>query len=203
MHATAARGWTSRSALGPTRSRDEQSSTNTASKDSATSAARRTDSHPGRNRSDSGTGDSFAVRARFPRLSSAFWSASEEPSASPSGSWCERIRNPSCRSMNAPNASNAAASPIRALLRWFLDLAQELFDSSARLERVVELEAKRRHDPELEPGGQERAEIRRGVFERGADASLLRGRETSAHPDAGGGQVPRDAGRGHDERAKA
>src|SRR6185503_11111678 len=108
------------------------------------------------------------------------------------------IRNSRPLSKNGSKPSNAAS-----LIGRLLDLAEELVDARAGLDGVVHLEMEMRDDPELQPGRQKGAEVRRGALQRLEDVGLLLPRQRPARdPDLRDGEVAADLDSAHGERAE-
>src|SRR6185295_14435204 len=126
-----------------------------------TSADRRIPLEPGRNASEAGSVDSRTTCVSLPRYWSANSRPRQEPTASPSGSTWAVIRNSRPDSKNGSKPSNAGS-----FIGRLLDLAEELVDARAGLDRMVHLEMEMRNDPELQPGRQKAPEVRRGALQR-------------------------------------
>src|SRR5207247_2669229 len=122
---------------------------------------RRIVSAPGKKASASGSGDSSTTSAVFPRSWRAAFSPSEDPTASPSGSTCDVMRNSFAPRTKGSKASKAASLIARGLLH----LAQELLDAGPVFDGVVDLELELGDDPQLEPRREKAPEVGGGAPE--------------------------------------
>src|SRR5205085_5433351 len=145
----------------PTRSSEGLSSTKACEYRFGTCSGRRIPSDPGRKRSESGRGESRTTSPSLPRCRRARRRPRQDPTASPSGSTCAVIRYSGHSSRKGSKPSKEGS----LIARLLLDLAQELIDARAGLDRVIDQELDVGHDAELQPGRQETPEVGRRLVQ--------------------------------------
>src|SRR5882672_1340029 len=198
MTATWAFGARQRVSTWPARSAEELSTRKADAYCFVTSPGRRMVEAPGRKASVSGSGDSSTTSAVFPISCSACLSPREEPTASPSGSTCDVMRN-SFPAWTKGSKPSKAASLIPRLLH----LEQEVLDPGAPLDGMVHLELELGNDSELEARCQKAPEIGRGAPERlQYPGLLLRLQASTRHPDLRDREIAVHLRRGDGERAE-